>query len=183
MPRRDQSVLALLSQALALVERARAMLEPEDLPGDHLSPHFTLSEFIASDTAAMQGIDNTPDAAALDQLEMTANLMELVRAICSSNPVLISSGYRCAALNSAVGGASNSAHLYGCAVDFTVPAYGSVLEVCQAIEPFLAEWGVDQLIYENESWVHIGRAIPPSTAPRCECLTINSSGTFNGIVA
>ena len=65
MPRRDQSVLALLSQALALVERARAMLEPEDLPGDHLSPHFTLSEFIASDTAAMQGIDNTPDDAAL----------------------------------------------------------------------------------------------------------------------
>ena len=182
MPRRDQTVLALLSQALVLIERARVTLAPDDVPADHLSPHFTLSEFIASDTAAMQGIDNTPDNDALAQLEMTADLMELVRAICGSNPVLITSGYRCPELNAAVGGASNSAHLYGCAADFTIPAFGSVLDVCNAIEPYLAEWGIDQLIYENESWVHIGRA-NPGTEPRYECLTINSAGTFNGIVA
>ena len=180
--RRDQRVVDLLRQALALIGRAAAMLEPEDVPADHLSPHFTLSEFIASDTAAMQGIDNTPDDAALGELEVTADLMELVRAACGSNPVLISSGYRCPDLNAAVGGASNSAHLYGCACDFTVPAFGTPLDICQAIEPYLAEWGVDQLIYENGSWVHIGRAIPPSE-PRAESLTINSAGTFNGIVA
>jgi len=45
-------------------------------------------------------------------------------------------------LNAAVGGAANSAHLYGCAADFTIPAFGSVLDVCKAIEPHLAEWGV-----------------------------------------
>lgn len=183
MPRRDQNVFDLLTQALALVERAREILQPADVPEDHLSPHFTLAEFIASDTAAMRGIDNTPDDAALEQLEGTADLMELVRARCGSNPVLISSGYRCPELNAAVGGASNSAHLYGCAADFTVPAFGSVLDVCRAIEPHLAEWGVDQLIYENAAWVHIGRAIPPSDVPRAQCLTINSAGTFNGIVA
>jgi hypothetical protein len=53
--------------------------------------------------------------------------------------------------------------------------------VCLAIEPHLAEWGVDQLIYEM-TWVHIARAVPPST-PRAQCLTINDSGSFNGIVA
>jgi zinc D-Ala-D-Ala carboxypeptidase len=153
------------------------------LPAGNLTPHFTLHEFTASDTAAMRGIDNTPTPAALAQLEQTAELMERVRATCGSNPVLISSGYRCPALNSAVGGAAQSAHLYGCAADFTVPAFGSVLDVCHAIEPHLHEWGVDQLIYENASWIHIGRAIPPSETPRCQVLTINSAGTFNGIVA
>jgi zinc D-Ala-D-Ala carboxypeptidase len=154
----------------------------QGLPPGNLTPHFTLHEFTASDTAAMRGINNTPTPAALAQLEQTAELMELVRAKCGANPVLISSGYRCPALNSAVGGASNSAHLYGCGADFTVPAFGSVLDVCHAIEPHLAEWGVDQLIYENAAWVHIGRAIPPSTTARHQCLTINSGGTYNGIV-
>jgi hypothetical protein len=180
--RRDQIALDLLNQALALIVRAREVIEPEDVPPGNLSPHFTLSEFIASDTAAMNGIDNSPDEAALAELEKTADLMELIRAACLENPVLISSGYRCPALNSAVGGASNSAHLYGCAADFTVPGFGSVLDVCHAIEPYLAEWGVDQLIYENAAWVHVGRA-NPGAEPRYQCLTINSSGTFNGIVA
>jgi len=181
---RERSAFDMLNKAASLIERARNLLEDSqgDVPDDHLSPHFTLAEFIASDTAAMQGIDNTPDEAALEQLEATAELMELVRAQCGGNPVLISSGYRCPALNSAVGGASNSAHLYGCAADFTIPAFGSVLDVCNAIGPFLVEWNVDQLIYENAAWVHIGRAIPPSE-PRAQCLTINSGGTYNGIVA
>jgi len=154
---------------------------PSSLPRGHLTPHFLLSEFITSDTAAMQGIDNTPDADEVEQLHDTAELMELVRARCGDHPVLISSGYRCPELNKAVGGASNSAHLYGCAADFTIPAFGSPLEIARAIEPHMNEWGIDQLIYEM-TWVHIGRAIPPST-PRAQCLTINSGGTFNGIVA
>jgi uncharacterized protein YcbK (DUF882 family) len=35
-------------------------------------------------------------------------------------------------LNAAVGGASNSAHIYGRAADFTIPAIGSVSDVCHA---------------------------------------------------
>jgi hypothetical protein len=140
-----------------------------------------LAEFITSDTAAMQGIDNTPGDAEVEELAQTAELMELVRALCDSNPVYITSGYRCPALNAAVGGATNSAHLYGCGVDFTIPDFGSPLEVCLAIEPYMNEWNIDQLIYEM-TWIHIGRAIPPST-PRCQCLTINNYGTQTGIVA
>jgi zinc D-Ala-D-Ala carboxypeptidase len=155
--------------------------QPPPLPAGHLTPHFTLAEFIASDTAAMKGIDNTPDADEVDELGATAELMELVRSACGGKPVLISSGYRCPELNNAVGGTSNSAHLYGCAADFTIPAFGSPLEICRAIEPHLNEWGIDQLIYEG-GWVHLGRAIPPTT-PRAQCLTINSGGTYNGLVA
>jgi len=154
----------------------------EILPPGNISPHFTLAELTASDTAAMQGIDNTPDANATEQLSNLANdTLEGIRSICKNQPVIISSGFRCKQLNTAIGGASNSAHLYGCAADFTVPGFGNVKAVCKAIEPHMAELGIDQLIYENNSWVHVGRAIPPSTAPRMQCLTINGSSTTTGI--
>jgi hypothetical protein len=155
--------------------------QPPPLAKFHLTPHFTLAELTRSDTAQAQGIDNTPDADEVDELGETALLLEKVRTLCGNHPVVVSSGFRCPELNAAVGGASNSAHLYGCAADFTVPGFGSVLDVCHAIRPHLAAWGVDQLIYEN-GWVHIGRAIPPSTA-RAQCLTIDGRGTQQGIVA
>jgi zinc D-Ala-D-Ala carboxypeptidase len=155
---------------------------PSNITRDYLTPHFTLSEMIASDTAAMNGIDNSPSDDQIAALTQTCELLELVRALCDESPVMVSSGFRSSELNAAVGGASNSAHLYGCAADITIPAFGTPLEICRAIEPYVSEWGVDQLIYE-QTWVHIGRVIPPSTEPRCQCLTINSAGTFNGIVA
>ena len=175
---RDNEAMAAatLGYLAAVQAEPAAVLEP-----GNLSPHFTLAEFVASDTAAMNGIDNTPDEVIVDRLTDLANdTMEGVRAICGNQPVMISSGYRCPELNAAVGGASNSAHLYGCGCDFTIPAFGTPLDVCRAIEPHLAELGIDQLIHENASWVHIGRAIPPSTTPRMQCLTIDSGGTRNG---
>lgn len=195
---RDQveTWLKAIADGLVLLDRdnegmARAALAyivpapptPDDeLPPGYLTPNFTLQEMVASDTAAMRGIDNTPNDDETDNLTGTCELLENVRALCGDNPLIVTSGFRCGALNQAVGGASNSAHLYGCAADFTVPGFGSVLDTCRAIEPHLVEWGVDQLIYENESWVHIGLASPGSE-PRAQCLTINSAGTFNGIVA
>src|SRR5262249_25598518 len=84
----------------------------------------------------------------------------------------------------AVGGASNSAHLYGCAADFTIPDFGDVQDICHALEAHLRELCIDQLIDESGTgarWVHVGRAIPPSTAPRCQCLTIANGATTTGL--
>jgi zinc D-Ala-D-Ala carboxypeptidase len=147
----------------------------------YLTPSFTLAEMIASDTADAEGIDNTPDADEVANLADTCELLELVRARCGNYPLIVTSGYRCPDLNRAVGGADDSAHLYGCAADFVIPDFGTPLDVCRAIEPHLNEWGVDQLIYEMD-WVHIARAIPPGT-PRNQCLTIDDRGTQTGIVA
>ena len=156
---------------------------PPDLPAGYLTAHFTLAELTHSDTADSMGIDNTPDACGVEELTKTAELLERIRECCGGNPVIVSSGYRCAAVNAAVGGASNSAHVWGGAADFTIPAFGSVLDVCHAIEPHLGAWSVDQLIDESgggASWVHVGRA-PQGYEPRAQCLTINASGTTTGI--
>jgi zinc D-Ala-D-Ala carboxypeptidase len=152
------------------------------MPEGYLSPHFTLEELSYSDTARQYGIDNTPNAEETEQLTDLANItLEGIRTICGNKPVTITSGFRCDEVNALIGGADNSAHKYGCAADLIIPEFGTPIEVCKAIEPHLKELGIDQLIHENDSWVHIGRAIPPSTEPRCECLTISGSKTTYGI--
>ena len=147
-----------------------------------LSPNFTLEELLHSDTAKAQGIINAPNWDILVQLVLlTNNTLEGIRHVCGDNPVLVSSGYRNEDLNDAVGGAQNSAHLYGCAADFTIPNFGSPIDVCNAVAPYLAELEIDQLIHENGTWVHVGR-VGFGQVPRQECLTINSSGTYSGFV-
>lgn len=146
-----------------------------------LSPHFTLQEFTISTTASQCGIDNTPTPEALLNLEQLAMTMEQVRDICGGNPVIITSGYRCPDLNTACGGASDSAHLYGLACDFVIPEYGEAINVCLAVEPYLKTLGIDQLIHEYNDWTHLAIAVPVEAA-RCECLTINNNGAFEGFV-
>jgi zinc D-Ala-D-Ala carboxypeptidase len=151
------------------------------LPPGYLSPNFTIEELTYSDTAHAYGLDNTPNAAAAEQLSLLANnTLEKIRDICLGYPVCISSGYRGPEVNAMVGGAEGSAHLLGCAADFTIPEFGTPIEVCKAIEPFMVELEIDQLIHENDSWVHVGRTA--SGAPRHECLTINGSSCVVGIV-
>jgi len=176
------SALALLGEPVIEPPAPAPPPAPQPLPPGYLSEHFTLEEFTRSDTATARGIDNTPTEAALAELGKLADTLEQVRKLLGSNPVFISSGYRCPELNAAVGGAGNSAHLYGAAADFTVPAFGSPLDVCLALEQFLPELEIDQLIYENDSWIHLGRA-PAGSKPRYQCLTIDDGQTVEGIVA
>jgi hypothetical protein len=150
------------------------------MPAITLSPHFALSEFVISQSAARMGIDNTPSAVVITELRMTAELLERVRTILGDHPVLISSGYRSPQLNLAVGGVVDSAHVWGGAADFTVPGFGEPLDVIRAIAPHLDALGVDQLIWEYRTWVHIGRA-PTTRKARREVLTIDGTGTRFGL--
>lgn len=118
-----------------------------------LSSHFTLESMVASPIAARRGIDNTPSSLVIAQLTATCAQMEKVRALLGNKPIYVSSGYRCAELNLAVGGAPTSAHVSGNAVDFTCPDFGTPFEVAT----FLASTDLrfDQLIYEYVDWVHL----------------------------
>jgi zinc D-Ala-D-Ala carboxypeptidase len=134
-----------------------------------MSDHFALAEFLHSDTALACGVENLPTWEVVDNLVRLAEVMEQVRTILGV-PITISSGFRCPEVNAAVGGVSDSAHLFGCACDFEAPDYGDITDVIQAIQPALIELGIDQLIHEG-TWVHLGLAVPPAK-PRHECFAL-----------
>lgn len=130
-----------------------------------LSPHFTLEEFTVSQTAARKGLNNTPSEDIVKVLTNTANQMEAVRKLLGA-PITINSGYRSPEVNKAVGGARNSQHMTGEAVDFIAPGFGSVSAIVERIKS--SGLVFDQLIDEYGSWVHISF----SEKPRKQVLTI-----------
>lgn len=143
-----------------------------------LSRWFTLDELTHSETAARYGISNDPTPAAMANLRLLAGVLDRAREYLG-HPVFVSSGYRATAVNRAVGGKPTSAHVHGLAADITCPGFGPPIEVAKA----LANSGIefDQIIHEFGRWVHI--SIPkPGTEPRRQRLTINQSGTREGLV-
>lgn len=132
----------------------------------NLTPHFTLEELIHSDLATRRGIDNNPPSDVLPNLVRLAQVLEQVRMLLIG-PILISSGYRCPAVNRAVGGSAVSAHCEGRAADFICPEYGTPREVAERLARSTITY--DQVIFEG-TWVHIG--IPRREAkPRLQTLT------------
>jgi hypothetical protein len=144
-------------------------------PGN-LTAHFTLAELTLSQTATRRGIDNTPDAQAMDNLRRLAATLENIRALVGK-PVIVSSGYRNEAVNRAVGGSKSSAHMSGLAADINVPGV-SPETLARIIKASSIQY--DQLILEYDRWVHVGLA----DEPRMQLLTIrHGTGYMKGIVA
>ena len=82
--------------------------------------YFTIEALCRSAKATALAIKNTPDAAVVPNLrELVENVLDPLREAWGG-PVTVSSGYRNKQLNIAVGGATNSHHLYGMAADITV---------------------------------------------------------------
>lgn len=148
------------------------------LNGDEmkLTQHFALEEFTHSQTADRLGIDNTPPADIFRNLNALANGMEEVRELLGGKPITISSGYRCLALNAAVGSKPTSQHALGQACDFICPAFGSPAHIVAAI--VASDIGYDQVIQEfadkpGKGWVHISF----SGRNRKQALIIDGQGT------
>lgn len=82
--------------------------------------YFTISELTYSTKARELHIDNTPFSyEVVDNLtNLIENLLEPIREAWGK-PLNVNSGYRCSALNKAVGGKPTSQHLKGEAVDIT----------------------------------------------------------------
>lgn len=119
-----------------------------------LTEHFSLSELTNSSTAQRKGIDNSAPQAIVENLKLLAGGLEKVRSLLGS-PLHIDSGYRCPALNSAVGGAGHSAHMDGYAADFTCAPFGTPLEIVKAV--ISSDIDYDKIIEEG-TWVHISFA-------------------------
>lgn len=114
-----------------------------------LTAHFALEELVGTQH---REIDNRPPPDVVANLRATAARMEELRRLLGDRVITVSSGYRCPALNRAVGGARTSAHLTGHAVDFNCYGLGAPKTVCRTIAT--SSLTFDQLIEEG-TWVHI----------------------------
>ena len=114
--------------------------------------NFKISELIHSDTAVQHNINNMPDINSLDcMLELIVNCLQPIREKLGK-PMIITSGYRNSQVNKLVGGASNSGHTKGQAVDFVVNGM-TPAKVCEFIKNSGVEY--DQCINEYNQWTHI----------------------------
>lgn len=121
-----------------------------------LTKHFTLEEFSFSSTAKSRGINNTVP---LQYIPSLRNLCEVVLEPLREQvkePVIISSGYRCPALNKAVGGTNTSQHMKGEACDI----YMEDKEKLRKWFAILMDGDFDQLIFERNRrtghcWIHV----------------------------
>ncbi len=131
---------------------------------EYLTEHFSLREFIFSQTAIKNKIDNTPSPEALVNIKRLASYLEEIRTYLSKyfNKeifIKINSGYRSKELNKLVNGVSNSAHLFGRASDVIIDninmkeIFDIIIKACQ--EGKLKKF--DQLIYYSKlNFIHIG---------------------------
>ena len=130
-----------------------------------MSTNFSIEELTYSSYATRHGIDNTIPAALSTNIAMLAAGLERVRSFLSM-PIHVDSGYRCFALNKAIGGASNSAHIQGLAADIICPTYGTPAQIAKVLADNQLTIYFDKLILEG-SWVHVAFA----PVPKFEILT------------
>lgn len=141
-----------------------------------LSEHFTLEELTFSDMAARLGIDNSPPKIVIDNLAMLCvDILEPLRNAIGT--IHINSGYRGPALNKAIGGSKNSAHMSGLAADIRSAKLQPV-QVCEKIIAMQLDY--DQVILEFARWTHVA-ASARGLVPRHDILTIDNGGTRIGL--
>ena len=122
-----------------------------------ISKHLTLAELITSQTATRKRIDNTPSPQVIANLKLVAEKVFEPLREGLGKPIRISSGYRSPALNKAIGGAKNSQHTTGEALDLQGVGGLKNSEIFNFIKDNL---DYSQLIWEygtdkEPAWVHV----------------------------
>lgn len=136
-----------------------------------LSENLSLAECTKSLTAKRLGINNEPDEWATENLRQTAvNVFQPVRD-CLGVPIHVSSGYRSAELNKAIGGSVRSQHVEGRALDLDADVFGGCTN-SEIFECIRENVEFDQLIWEfgdqdNPDWVHVSFVYDGLNRGRC----------------
>lgn len=121
--------------------------------------YTNLNELTKSQSATRFAIDNTPNQEQIENLKkVCTNIFDKVREHFAI-PIAITSGFRCPKLNQKIGGAKNSQHTEGKAIDIDADIFGTInnADIFNFIKTNLT---FDQLIWEfgNDKqpyWVHV----------------------------
>ena len=114
-----------------------------------LSKNFTLSELVRTNAP----IPNVPSAEEVANLkELVVNVLQPAREI-FGKPITVTSGFRSKAVNAHVGGATNSQHVKGEAVDVVCDDNSELFDIIRQLD-------FDQLIWEfgndiQPKWIHV----------------------------
>jgi len=136
-----------------------------------LSKNLSLAEVTKSTTAKRLGIDNTPDEWGIENLRQVAiNVFQPLRDAFKC-PIYVSSGYRSAELNTAIGGSRRSQHMEGRALDLDADVFGGCTN-SQIFNWIKENVEFDQLIWEfgdddNPDWVHVSYVYDGLNRKRC----------------
>jgi zinc D-Ala-D-Ala carboxypeptidase len=123
-----------------------------------LSKNLALAEVTRSETAKRKGISNMPTPEHIENFKKLAeNVFQPIREHFGV-PIHLSSGYRSAALNKAIGGSSSSQHCTGEAIDIDMD--GTSITNKQVFDFIRENVNFDQMIWEfgtdtNPDWVHV----------------------------
>ena len=132
-----------------------------------LSEHFTLGELTKS--GSHPEVYNIPSHEAIANLTNLSKWLEVLRE-CAGTPIIINSGYRSPQLNRKIGGAANSNHLTGCAVDIRTSGMEQAICYAAILINYAKEsqHDFDELLIEKNRygavWVHF--AVRPSNNRR-----------------
>jgi hypothetical protein len=123
-----------------------------------LSKNLSLAEVMRSETAKRKGVSNMPTEAHIANFKLLAEKVFQPIREHFAVPIHISSGYRSAALNKAVGGSSSSQHCTGEAIDIDMD--GTSVTNAAIFNYIKDNLEFDQLIWEfgtdtNPDWVHV----------------------------
>ena len=151
-----------LSQHLTSSSEA-ALSHSSKLDGLRLSPHFTLGELCKTSVKTADG--NIPSHVHIENLKRLTGWLETLRDEWNrrygdgDDPIIINSGYRSPQVNKAVGGAQNSNHLTGCAVDIRCLGKEQAIRYATILLDISDESqeSFDELIIERSAksiWVH-----------------------------
>lgn len=119
------------------------------------SENFTLSELIHSTTADKHRISNIPGDEQIRNLQYGVDMVLQPLRNKYQKPIIITSGYRCAALNKLVGGVANSYHLQGNAADIRVHSLDEAKELFKILKTIPS---VDVALFEHSTtscWLHV----------------------------
>lgn len=137
---------------------------------NRISKHISFNESVASYTAKRRGIDNTPNAYHISNMQVLAEkIFEPLREWVGG-PIKINSMFRSKDLNTAIKGSKSSQHMEGRAMDID-DTYGhkTNAEMYNYIKENL---DFDQLIWEfgsdeNPDWVHVSYVSEHENRGRC----------------